>query len=274
MVYDQIVGSWGAGFTLSGMDGTEENFNGSGLMTSTLDNDGNSTTYNWSGSELTSIVDPSHHTTSFGYTSGLLTSITDFASRVTTLGYTSGQLTSVTPPNPNVSGETTPVTQLRVHLGKIDLGYRSRRQQNAVLYDSTAGGLAKMTNPDSSAEYYQAAADAPAGQRRDRPDDDGRRHRYRYRRAGQPDLLHVRQFWQPADRDQRPGPTMAYQYNGAEQVVKMQQPDPATGQIDAASPTTYYGYNPDYGNHLRAVARRRHRKLDLRQLLDPRRRLR
>jgi YD repeat-containing protein len=67
-------------YTRTLKDGTKISFNSSGYQTSILDTRGNTTNFNWNGSNQ-------------------LTTISDFLNQVTTLGYTSGKVTSITEEN-------------------------------------------------------------------------------------------------------------------------------------------------------------------------------
>ncbi len=92
----------GGSYTRTMPDGTQINFNSSGQQTSIVDTDGNTTTFNYSGTLLTSITDMNGQTTTLNYGGGQLTSITDPASRTATLRYSGGDLTSITDPGNNL----------------------------------------------------------------------------------------------------------------------------------------------------------------------------
>jgi YD repeat-containing protein len=91
-------------YTRTLTDGTVINFDSSGRQTSTVDRDGNTTTFGYTGGLLTTITDMNGQVTALGYTGGQLTSITDPANRKATLAYTGNQLTSITDPANDVWG--------------------------------------------------------------------------------------------------------------------------------------------------------------------------
>jgi len=90
-------------FTQTLTDGTQINFNSSGQETSSVDTNGNTTSFTYSSGLLTGITDMNGQTTTLSYNdSGLLSSITDPASRTATLSYSGSQLTSITDVGGNV----------------------------------------------------------------------------------------------------------------------------------------------------------------------------
>jgi RHS repeat-associated protein len=114
-------------YSLTQLDGSQELFNSSGLLTSRIDpNRRVLRTYAYadeSGSghanKLVSITDDQGRTTDFGYTGSLVTSITDFChpdgtlsagSQTTTLYYAGGKLVKITQPNPGTVGAVAPFT--------------------------------------------------------------------------------------------------------------------------------------------------------------------
>jgi RHS repeat-associated protein len=90
-------------YTRTLTDGTQINFNSSGQETSTVDRDGNTTTFGYTNGLLTSITDMNGQVTTLAYnSSNLLSTITDPASRTATLTYTGAQLTGITDPGSNL----------------------------------------------------------------------------------------------------------------------------------------------------------------------------
>jgi len=86
-------------YTRTLTDGTAINFNTSGQQTSSVDRDGNTTTFGYTSGLLTSITDMNGQATTLAYNgSGQLSTITDPANRTATLVYTGSQLTSITDP--------------------------------------------------------------------------------------------------------------------------------------------------------------------------------
>ena len=259
--FDTLVGDWTNGFTLTGTDGTQQSFSPQGRLTGLTDNDGNATSYNWTGNHLASIVNPAGQTTTLAYSSGLLASITDFAGRVTTLGYSNGLLTSITQPDPNnavVSGEATPVTQLTYTAtaqlaGVVD----PDGNQTQYAYDTLTGGLTTITNPDGTVESYQAAQTLPldnaaitvlptSAVQATSTDENGDTTSYILDQYGNP--LAVTNALGQTTVYVRPAAYTASDTglsvpNVADLATEMDQPDPATGQHDSNSPKTYYSYN-------------------------------
>jgi YD repeat-containing protein len=103
MAFSTVAKS-GSTYTLTDKFGNVENFDSTGLLTSKVDSNGNTTSYAYSSGKLSTVTDPFGRTTTFNYTSGLVTSVTDIAGRTTTLAYTSGNLTSITAPDPDGTG--------------------------------------------------------------------------------------------------------------------------------------------------------------------------
>jgi RHS repeat-associated protein len=94
--FSTLVQNGNGTFTRTLADGTQIEFNSSGQETSTVDTNGNTTTFNYTGNLLTSITDMNDQTTTLAYTNGQLTSIADPANRTATLAYSGSQLTSIT----------------------------------------------------------------------------------------------------------------------------------------------------------------------------------
>ncbi len=97
--FSSLVKNGDSSYTRTMPDGTKINFNPSGLQTSIVDRDGNTTSFTYNTSNLlTSITDFNGQTTTLSYSSGLLTSIEDPALRTATLTYSGAQLTSISDP--------------------------------------------------------------------------------------------------------------------------------------------------------------------------------
>jgi len=133
-----LTGSWSTGFTLTAKNGTEDEFNTSGQLTSTTDPDGNETTYSYSSGKLASMTEPGVRTTTFSYDqqTGYLSSITkpDGVTSTYTVN-ASGEITAITKPDPDGTGPlSAPVTSLT--------------------YD-TNGMLATVTSPGGGVESYE-----------------------------------------------------------------------------------------------------------------------
>ena len=113
-----VLNSGGTSYTLTETDGTKENFNSSGLETTSVDRNGLTTTFGYSSSLLQTITDPFSGITTFTYSSGKLQSIKDPASRLATFTLSSGDLTAVEYPDASTwnygydgSGRMTSVTE-------------------------------------------------------------------------------------------------------------------------------------------------------------------
>ncbi len=88
-------------FTRTTKNGIKAHFDANGLHTSTVDRNGNTTTFSYdSNSLLTTITDPVGLVTTLNYQDGLLSSVTDPAGRVTTFQHDiHGNLTKIIDPN-------------------------------------------------------------------------------------------------------------------------------------------------------------------------------
>jgi RHS repeat-associated protein len=102
--FSTLVENQNGTYTRTLTDGTQIDFNSSGLQTSTVDRDGNTTTFTWNSSnQLTAITDWNNQTTSLAYnSSGQLATITDPANRTATLTYSGNQLVSIEDPGTNL----------------------------------------------------------------------------------------------------------------------------------------------------------------------------
>jgi RHS repeat-associated protein len=102
--FSTLVQNLDGTYTRTLTDGTAIHFDSTGRQTSTVDRDGNTTTFGYTSGLLTTITDMNNQVTTLTYTGGKLTSITDPASRSATLAYTGNQLTSITDPASDVWG--------------------------------------------------------------------------------------------------------------------------------------------------------------------------
>jgi RHS repeat-associated protein len=141
--FSTLVQNQDNSYTRTMTDGTKINFNSSGQETSTVDRDGNTTTFGYTSGQLTSITDMNGQVTTLAYSSGLLSSITDPANRTATLSYTGKQLTSITDPGSDVwqysydsANDLTKLTDPNNHA-------------TAFTYDF-ADRVSSVTQPDSS----------------------------------------------------------------------------------------------------------------------------
>lgn len=119
LAHSTLVENGNGTYTLTDKYGNEQNFSSTGLLTSRVDFNGNTTSYAYTDAdsdtvsdEIDTITDPFSRVTTFAYTSGLLSSVTDFASRVTSIAHDgSGRVSSITQPDPDGAGpQSAPVT--------------------------------------------------------------------------------------------------------------------------------------------------------------------
>jgi RHS repeat-associated protein len=97
--FSTISAITGGGWKRTMSDGTVHYFGSGGLQDSTVDRNGNVTSYSYDGSSrLTSITDPVGDTTSFSYSTSQV-SVSIPGSRTATLGISSGRLTQITDPD-------------------------------------------------------------------------------------------------------------------------------------------------------------------------------
>jgi RHS repeat-associated protein len=110
--YLTLVKNGDGTYTITQTDGTKENYNTSGKLSSIVDTNGNTTTFTYNGSGklttikdaslrsttltygtngyVSSMTDPANHTINYGFDgSGNLTTVTDAAGKITTLSYDS-----------------------------------------------------------------------------------------------------------------------------------------------------------------------------------------
>jgi RHS repeat-associated protein len=98
--FSTLTSVTGGGWKLVTHDGTTYNFNSSGYLATSIDRNGATTTFNWTGGLLTSIVDPFGRSIPLAYTGGLLSSVEDYARNSWTIAHTGTNLTSITEPDP------------------------------------------------------------------------------------------------------------------------------------------------------------------------------
>ncbi len=141
------------------------NFNSSGFETTSVDRNGLTTTFTYSGNLLSSITDPFSQTVTFTYNgSNQLQSIKDPANRLTTFTVSGGDLTAVEYPD----GST------------WDYGYDGSARMTSVTEPSSSGEPTKtttitydnaervgtITRADSTTETYQRRPGAGLDQQR------------------------------------------------------------------------------------------------------------
>ena len=138
------------------------NFSTGGVLTTSVDRNGNTTTYNYSGTELQSIVDPVGRVTTFGYsTSGYIDKIVDPANRSWTfVTNSSGNLAQVTDPMGYVTkflynslGDLAQITDPDGHISQI--GYTLGYNQAMDATSTTAiTNTSKMSGLTTQYQYY------------------------------------------------------------------------------------------------------------------------
>ena len=135
----------GGSFTRTLKDGTTINFDASGLQTSVVDRNGNTTTYLYDLQDrLTSITDPVGKVTSLAYSGDHLNSVTDPAGRITTFAHdANGNLIRVTFPDGTFKTFGYDDRHLMTS-EKSERGFTRTREFNA------AGRLKRATLPDGS----------------------------------------------------------------------------------------------------------------------------
>ncbi len=157
-------------FTRTLKDGTKINFSATGLHTSTVDRNGNTTTYAYdTEGRLGSITDSRGRVTTFTYAGGLLSSVTDPVGRVTSFTHDgAGNLTKITYPDGSTelfkySGRHLLIEQTnqREFMTKHEYNFAGRFMRTLEPDDSTralsssqlvglvdtSGGLGSETNP-------------------------------------------------------------------------------------------------------------------------------
>ena len=88
-----------AGFRRRLRDGTVQQFDAEGILTSITDRNGNATLFGHAGTKLTSITDPVGLKTVLAYAGDTLSQITDPAGRLTGFQHDAGNLTKITDPD-------------------------------------------------------------------------------------------------------------------------------------------------------------------------------
>jgi YD repeat-containing protein len=150
--YATLVKNGDQSYTLSDTHGNDTNFSSTGLLTSRVDANGNTTSYTYTSGLLTQITDPFSRTTTLSYTSNRLTGVSDYASRSATLAYDgSGRLTSITQPDPDGAGaQSAPVTTFGYDATTHELTSVTDALSQVTGYTyGTHGRLTQITRPDT-----------------------------------------------------------------------------------------------------------------------------
>jgi len=155
MAFSTLVKNGNGTYTLTDKLGNVENFSSTGLLTSRVDPNGNTTSYAYSSGKISTITDPFGRTTTFNYTGGLVSSITDIAGKTTSLAYTSGKLTSITAPDPDGSGPlSAPVTAYAYDSSNRMTSISDPLGNVTSLTYAFSGRLSSATFADSSTASY------------------------------------------------------------------------------------------------------------------------
>lgn len=154
-------------------DGTEYHFSPTGLQTSMVDRNGNTTTYTYDANDrLTTITDPAGIVNTFTYTDGLLTNVTNPGGTTTFQHDAQGNLTTVT--FPDGSGQTFGYDPRHLMTSETDTnGNLTQRTYNAfgqltnatlpggVIRATTASQLVGWVPPGSGTETDPAPITRP-----------------------------------------------------------------------------------------------------------------
>jgi RHS repeat-associated protein len=146
-------------FTLTSKYGDISNFSTTGLLTSLVDTNANTTTFAYAdrnsdgvANELISVTDPFSRVTNLNYTSGKVTSIAHFSGQTTTLAYSSSNLASYIVTDPDAGGPLTAPTFSFAYssAGKISSRTDAAAKTTTFGFDATDGRLRSITNPAST----------------------------------------------------------------------------------------------------------------------------
>jgi RHS repeat-associated protein len=145
-------------FILTSKTGIVSNFSTTGLLTSIVDTNSNTTSVAYAdrngdsiANELISITDPFGRVTNFNYTSGKVSSIAHFSGRTTTLTISSGNLTSYTLTDPDGAGAlSAPVFAFGYTSGKLTSSTNAVSNVTSYSFNSNDGRLRTVTHPDST----------------------------------------------------------------------------------------------------------------------------
>ena len=156
--YNTLVKTGGNTYTLTSKTGIVSNFSTTGLLTSIVDTNSNTTSFAYAdrnsdsiADELISITDPFSRVTDFNYTSGKVSSIAHYSGRTTTLTISSGNLTSYSLTDPDGSGSlAAPVFAFGYTSGKLTSSTNAVSNVTSFSFDTTDGLLRTITHPDST----------------------------------------------------------------------------------------------------------------------------
>lgn len=148
--FSTLVQNGNGTYTLTSKEGIQTNFNSSGLQTSVVDRNGNTTTFTYTNGKLTSITDSVDLETTFTYTNGKVSTITDPADRETQLTYyLAGQLKSIT------DADDAKYSYIYDTSGRMKSLTNPRNYSTDFAYNPH-GRIAAVYRPDESVEQYTA----------------------------------------------------------------------------------------------------------------------
>ena len=244
-----LVLNGGGTYTLTDKFGNAENFSSTGLLTSKVDTNGNTTSYAYSSGKLSTITDAYGRTTTFNYTSGLVSSITDIASQSTTLTHSSTNLTSITAPIP-AGGVAGPVTSYS-YTGNLLTTITDPLSHATGLTYSYGHRISVATFADSSTNDFSpsemdglvntSSGTGLSTSNRATPDVIGMMNMSSMMDAmTNTTTIIVDQWGNVVSYEDPLGLTTTYVYNSNDQITQMTQPSPGSG---VAAPVTSYSYD-------------------------------
>ena len=243
-----LVLNGGGTYTLTDKLGNAENFSSAGLRNSTVDTNGNTTSYAYSSGKLSTITDPYGRVTTFNYTSGLISSITDIASQTTTLAHSSTNVTSITAPIP-AGGVAGPVTSY-AYTGNLLTSITDPDSNVTVLTYSYGDRISAATFADSTTNDFTPAEMAGlvntstgtglSTSNRATPDVLSSMMDMTSMMDGMMNTttIIVDHWGNVVSYEDPLSLTTTYVYNSNDQITQMTQPNPSSG-----SPVTSYSYD-------------------------------
>lgn len=146
-------------YTLTSKYGDKKNFSTTGLLTSLVDTNSNTTSFAYAdrnsdgiAAELISITDPFGRVTQIYYTSGKVSSVAHFAGQTTTLNITSNDLVGYTLTDPDGAGSLAAPSIGFAYSSQGAISSKTDAVSNTTSFsfDSTDRRLRSMTQPDST----------------------------------------------------------------------------------------------------------------------------
>ncbi len=156
--YGTLVKNGNNTFTLTEKNGFKHNFSTTGLLTSLVDTNNNTTSFAYAdrdsdsvADELISVTDPFGRVSNLNYTSSKVSSVAHFSGRTTTLSITSGKLNSITLTDPDGAGAlASPVTSFAYDVNnQVSSRTNAVSQTTTYSYNATDQRLRTITHPDT-----------------------------------------------------------------------------------------------------------------------------